>query len=389
MSSGTEPRIHQPRGEETSAQHLVELATKGLPAMFDQRSGLFCHRLKQTDQGLVREGISPRYTVITLLGLYRLAESGTVPPIAIYPVLEGLLTNLEWVDNIGDLGLLLWLCALMAPERLAEVEKQVELSRALAFFPGTKQGRTMELAWFLSGLAHWGLTCPEKLDELRDPAYETYRLMSNNQGEGGFFGHLARNRSIGGGIRGWVGSFADQVYPIYAMTKLGKAYQDGAALQRALDCGTRLADAQGPLGQWWWHYDSAAGGIVEGYPVFSVHQHGMGPMMLLELGEATDTDFSPWIDKGMRWINSDNELSFDMEDNQANLIWRCMFRPGLGRYWDMTLGRTPYGQQLSRNAVRVLFECRPYELGWLLYAFAGRSGGAKTDVVGRQETQVR
>ncbi len=24
--------------------------------------------------------------------------------------------------------------------------------------------------------------------------------------------------------------------------------------------------------------------------------------------------------------------------------------------------------------LKVLFECRPYELGWLLYAFAGRDG---------------
>jgi hypothetical protein len=32
---------------------------------------------------------------------------------------------------------------------------------------------------------------------------------------------------------------------------------------------------------------------------------------------------------------------------------------------------TPY--QEKKN-LKVLFECRPYELGWLLYAFAARTG---------------
>jgi hypothetical protein len=380
MIIGTQPEIHRPRSAEGIAQHLVELATRGLPAMFDQGSGLFCYSLKRTDQGLAQDGISRRYTIITLLGLHRLEESGTRSPIEIYPVLEGLLANLEWVDNIGDLGLLLWLCAVMAPKRLAEVERRIDVEGALNRYRDTKQGRTMELAWFLSGLAHWGLACPEKLNKWKDLAYETYRILGNNQGAGGFFGHGARSGSVSGRIRGWIGSFADQVYPIYAMTKLSQAYQDGAAAQRALDCGLRLCDHQGPLGQWFWHYDSAGGGIVEEYPVFSVHQHAMGPMVLFALGEAVDYDFTPWIDKGLRWINGENELAFDMENSSANLVWRCMFRPGLGRYSNPALIRGTSRKGQSRRGLKVLFECRPYELGWLLYAFAARSGYSKADV---------
>ena len=41
-------------------------------------------------------------------------------------------------------------------------------------------------------------------------------------------------------------------------------------------CAHGLCQAQGALGQWWWHYDSLRGRVFEGYPVFSVHQHGMG-----------------------------------------------------------------------------------------------------------------
>ncbi len=59
-------------------------------------------------------------------------------------------------------------------------------------------------------------------------------------------------------------------------------------------CGSETAAAicglQGPEGQWWWHYDTRNGSVVEGYPVYSVHQHAMAPMALLDLREAGGTD---------------------------------------------------------------------------------------------------
>jgi hypothetical protein len=103
---------------------LVGLSVAGLVPMFDREKQLFCYKLKKTANGLVQEGISHRYTVITLMGLHRLEESGADSPIEIKPVFDGLLANTEWVDNAGDLGLLLWLCALIAPDRLSEVARK-------------------------------------------------------------------------------------------------------------------------------------------------------------------------------------------------------------------------------------------------------------------------
>lgn len=373
MTSGTNYQIHS-RSADTDTQRLVEVAAKGLLPMFDQDSGLFCHRLVRTANGLVREGISPRYTIITLLGLHRLEEYGMVSPIRIYPVLEDLLANTEWIDNLGDLGLMLWLCASMAPERLVEVEKRLEVRNALGRYRDAKESRTMELAWFLSGLSDWSRVRPEKAPELRSLAFQTYRLLMGNYGGHGIFRHAAVNGSFSGRIRGWIGSFADQVYPICALTKFYKAYQEEPALERALKSATTLCEAQGPQGQWWWHYDSSSGRVVEGYPVFSVHQHGMGPMTLFEVGEAAGYDFAPWIRRGLQWIKSDNELALDMEDASANVIWRGIFRPGLARYWNAAFGLgTEFRKAKSRGELGILFECRPYELGWLLYALAGRT----------------
>jgi len=355
-----------------TVQHLVMTAVAGLLQMFDQQRQLFCYRLKTTERGLVREGISRRYSVITLLGLHQLEQAGLTSPIATEAVRNALTVNTDWVDNIGDLGLLVWLCALSAPESLVELESRLGVASALARYRDARQGLTMELAWFLSGLSHWVLAQPEKLPNLRTLAFKTYGMLRNNRGRGGVFGHLADKGSTAGWVRGRIGSLADQLYPIYAMAKFSEAYQEGGAAQEALNCARVLCEAQGPLGQWWWHFDALSGRVVEKYPVFSVHQHGMGPMTLFALGDAVRVDFSPWIYRGLQWINSENELGFDMEDASANVIWRSIYQPAFKRSWNAAFNMRAGREECeSRNGLRVLFECRPYELGWLLYALAG------------------
>ncbi|MGP0020235.1 MAG: hypothetical protein ACLPHP_16815 [Candidatus Sulfotelmatobacter sp.] len=373
-SSLKAPQLDEPQ---TTIRRFVDLAVRGLVPMFDQQKQLFCYSLKKTNDGMVQEGLSPRYTMMTLMGLHRLEEAGGTSPIEIAPVLKALLANLDWVQDIGDLGVLLWTCALVAPERLAEIEGRIELETALLRYRSAKRGVTMELAWFLTGLSNWSLVCPEKLVGLRGLALQTLALLKKNRGEQGFFGHLARGGSVIGMTRGRIGSFADQVYPIYAMTRFSQAYQDEGALQMAVQCGRGLCEAQGALGQWWWHYDSLRGGVLEGYPVFSVHQHAMGPMTMFALGEAAHIDFTPWIYRGLKWINSENELGFNMEDDSARVIWRCQYRSTsqvktyLKAALNMGDAAKPYQ---AKKDLTVLFECRPYELGWLLYAFAARTG---------------
>jgi hypothetical protein len=353
-----------------TVSRLTALAVDGLVPMFDPGKQLFCFTLKRAENGMLREGISHRYTMMTLMGLHRFEESGGVSPIPIKPVIDVLFSNLEWVDNVGDLGVLLWLCALVAPERVAEVERRLDVKDALLHSREARQGRTMELAWFLTGLSHAALVCPERVSRTRDLATETYRMLVKNQGEQGVFGHLGRKSSPAGLIRSRIGSFADQVYPIYGMTRFSQAYGDKNAMERALDCALRICEAQGSAGQWWWHYDSANGRVAGRFPVFSVHQHAMGPMALLALGEAIQSDFTPWIQKGLLWIR-DNELAFDMEDDAAKVVWRSQYRPTSRRLWSTVMSLLSRREEPeSRYGLKVMYECRPYELGWLLYAFA-------------------
>jgi len=349
---------------------LNNLAVMGLVPMFDPAKQLFCFKLKRTDAGMVQEGISHRYTVITLMGLHRLEQSGMASPIDIQGCFNALLADTAWVDNIGDFGLLLWLCALIAPDRLDEIDAKFDVKTALVRFRDARQSRTMELSWFLSGLAHQAIARPETAAATKELASEIHRRVRKNQGQHGFFGHLASNEGIAGVMRSDIGSFADQVYPIYAMAKYSQAYGDDRPAKLALDCALNLCEAQGSLGQWWWHYDSSNGQVAERFPVFSVHQHGMAPMALYALGEAIQSDFSPWIYKGLQWID-ENELGVDMQDDEVNVVWRCIERTRLRRSLNAVMNlATRREDRETREGLRVLHECRPYELGWLLYAFA-------------------
>ena len=314
-----------------TVRNLVELAVRGLPQMFDSRAGMFCHKVKKTASGLVQEGLSPRYTAMTLMGLRRLEQTEIASPVSIESVLERLLTNTEWADSVGDLGVLLWLCAQLAPHRLDELERRISIASALSDFADARDGVTMHLAWFLTGLSYYSLALgnSKKMEGL---ARETYDRLIRNQGKHGYFGHQATHGSLKGTVRGRIGSFADQVYPIYSMTKFYQAYGDDLALQRARECALAICDAQGPLGQWWWHYDSGNGRVFEEYPVFSVHQHGMAPMTLFALSKAAQTNFDPWIYKGLDWINQRNELSVNMEDASMNVVWRCIRQSVFRRY---------------------------------------------------------
>src|SRR5438045_7175030 len=105
---------------------------------------------------------------------------------------------------------------------MPEIKRLLDLETALQRFRGAKEAVTMELAWFLTGLSYYGLAYPE-LSQLQPLAFETYRIMTRNQGERGFFGHQSTSRSLMGIVRGRRGSFADQGYPIYAMTRFGRA----------------------------------------------------------------------------------------------------------------------------------------------------------------------
>ncbi len=367
MVNSSEIQVVQSQKTHPDVGRLLELAARGLPRMFDESTGLFCNKFKRIAGKLVPEGVSPRYTAMTLMGLHRLEQNGVPSPLRLQPVVERFLSDTGWVNNIGDLGLVLWFCARVSPDKIGQLEQRFQISSAFERFVSTREGNTMHLAWFLTGLSCCARTSANP-DGVRKVARETYNLLIQNQGPHGYFGHLESRATLKGRIRGHIGSFADQVYPIYGMSHYHLAFGEESALARARDCAVAICKAQGPLGQWWWHYDARQGRVFGDYPVYSVHQHGMAPMALFALNQASGESFDPWIYKGLGWLDGHNELSVNMVDGAANVIWRCIRPATLKRYYAALLGMRGKGQ--APADLSVLFECWPYELGWLLYGLA-------------------
>lgn len=343
--------------------------------MFDTEKQLFCYRLVRAEQGLHREGLSPRYTIMTLLGLRELERGGSRSPFDTNSLYESFVSDATWIQSAGDLGLLLWLTAAFASDQIDGLVRRVDLGTALDRYPDTRDGRTMELAWFLAGLAHVVEASPKCATTMTDLAAETYHRLVENQGAYGLFGHMSTKKSLAGRLRGRIGSFADQIYPIYAMSKFARSFHVVDSLAPALECAKAICRAQGDMGQWWWLYDSASGRVSSRYPVYSVHQHGMAPMGLFAVEEATGQSFQGPIYKGLQWIYGANELGMDMRDCAQNLIWRCVLpKNKQSKYWETALNfvRSPK-QNAPVGPLEILYEDRPYELGWLLFAFSKHS----------------
>jgi hypothetical protein len=377
MQSGTLIELEQKKVGGRSVPELCDLAVTGLVPMLDPVAKIFCDIYNRTKTGMTRERLSPRYTMMTLLGLHRYERAGRRSPVAIAPVLDALLHDTSWIGGAGDLGLLLWTCAELVPERLPEVYHEVGAQGALARFSDGRQGFTMEVAWYLTGIASCYLAGHGNLPGLAEEAAAARQILEGNCGVSGVYGHLSRGKSWGGYVRGRIGTFADQVYPTIAFARLSQALQDEKARQMALRTAEKMCELQAPLGEWCWHYDSVSGRVVSRYPVYSVHQHAMGPMMLLAASEASGCDFSKAIYKGLTWISGNNELHRDFVEPSLGLVWRSIYLDPTDAYADAALRffKVRTGPAAA-GRLKVRYECRPYELGWLLYAFAGRKENA-------------
>jgi len=373
------PEIPLPTSTQKIADYseLVKLAGRGLERMFDGERQRFCHTMRRARGTLQRESVSPRYTLMTLLGLRRLEQAAGKSPVDVAGVLGRMTEDLAWIDGAGDLGLLLWAVAVIAPQRFDEIAEQTGARDALRRYKDAGRGYTMELAWYLTGVTCGMLEMNTRPGAflLAEQADEAFRRLAANQGARGIFGHLTAGKSLAGTLRGKIGSFADQVYPIYALARFSRVTANASgkeALERARECARTICEHQGPNGEWWWHYDFASGRVAESYPVYSVHQDGMAPMALFALAEAAGEDFTAPIRKGLAWISGQNDLQIDMRNLEEGVIWRCLYLPRTERLLRQLLGSDHGSERVPVEKLKVNFECRPYELGWALYALAGK-----------------
>jgi hypothetical protein len=185
-------------------------------------------------------------------------------------------------------------------------------------------------------------------------------------------------RHLATGLRRDWASFAASSYMAYAFLMLGRVADSEWARSSGLGIARALVQLQGPQGQWGWFYQVPSGRVADYYPVYSVHQHSMAPFFLLEAIDQGHSEFREPLLRGFRWILGENELGQSMVETSERVIWRSALR----RRDSSRLSRFARGARLVCRATqqglgngRVLIvnhECRSYELGWALWAFAGR-----------------
>ncbi len=355
----------------TQAGRFLNIAKRGLPRM--HRKGAFGHTLRavkiNSDWTERLEGDSLRYTAIAALGLSYI-DRGTQQLIlngdTAFDLAHACAVRATTSADMGAIALAAWAAA--EAGRFHSVALFRQLVQVLS---SDTPIATVDCAWALSA----ALAARQFGDTQDVVSLATKRLMSGRSASG-LFPHMLP-ASASGRFRAHIGCFADQVYPIQALARLYTARSDVEALSAAEACAERICALQGPAGQWWWHYDTRNGGVVEGYPVYSVHQHAMAPMALLDLREAGGTDHSQAIIKGMRWLDEHPEVSMPLVASEKGVIWRKVARreprkvvralsavtTSLLRGWHVP------GLDMLFPPVRIDYECRPYELGWLLYAW--------------------
>ena len=350
-------------------QGAVRLALGRLPQMLDAEQGLFCFTQREA-AGLRREGLSPRYTAIALLGLARARRAGWKVGLNLEAVADRLLRRAGEVENVGDLGLLLWVQAeaFRAPDE--------RLFRRLRDYgpycrqPGSDEYGTTELAWLLLGLLQTArLTGAGKWAE---EAHRVHHLLLNNFHE---HTHLFSFSTLNPWRRR-LGFFDGQVYGGTALLRYGEHFGDRAAIARGLGLARAVCRLQGESGEWPWHYNAATGRVVEQYPVYSVHQDGMGGMLLREAMRHAGEEFSEPLRRAFRYSLGENPLRQPLIDERRGVIWRSIrrVRPLAKLSYPAKpisfLCSPPWSRLGTPGLLEVDRECRPYQLGWLLYSFA-------------------
>ena len=133
-----------------------------------------------------------------------------------------------------------------------------------------------------------------------------------------------------------------------------------------------------PSGAWPWISDPLRGTVVEPYEIYSVHQDSMAMIGLHNLSQASgDPSFRAAAVRGLDWNFGENELGAQMFDPGAGMIYRSIRRKQ--RFARATQARNAaaaYAHAKPRLAAASRLEVnrtmRPYHLGWILEAWAGK-----------------
>lgn len=319
-------------------------------------------------------GKSLRYAAISQIGIARWLDYHAEDKTLLPNLFPAILSRISEIQHMGDAALTLW-AAIESKESKPDRFVDVVLS---LWSHQRDLCNAVELGWVVQAAVlctksenrQWA----ERIRPLLDDAYSRLKSLYCPQ-QRLFRRHNRKGRLKVGRT---ISCFADQIYPILAMASYGVAFNDDWSIRCAASVVESICKFQGPLGQWMWHYDVNSGKVCEEYPIFSVHQDAMAPMAILAADKVSGADHTKNIELGLRWLLGNNELKENLIVPEKGIIWRDIERRELPKFSRFArsvccvlqadqchrlLGKPIWGFQVNR-------ECRPYHLGWILYAWA-------------------
>ncbi|MEA2267960.1 MAG: hypothetical protein QOC64_570 [Solirubrobacteraceae bacterium] len=381
-------------GTEATPRRLMDelavIAARGLAEMADGDTGLFPHKVVLTPAGTATGAPNPFYSAISVIGLV----TGGVDDVWRERVRLGTATD-ALVAACAASGARNGMLVGTATSALALAGD----ARATDLVGGldrdwTPAGRSsMEIGLVVSGL----VAAMERQPACRDRAARlaaagARELMARWSSASGLFDgrrRLRRPRDVRPSslLSRNLTSFAHQVYAVHGLAEHARVVSG-----RVPDCAVRTADRlvqeQGPLGQWWWIHSARDGRVIDGYPVYSVHQDAMAFLALAPLENLGAGRYAEALWRGLRWVDGANELQESLVHRDRNLIVRCIQRVGSDADGPSGLSRPAIraarlaswglrpaaGTRAEPSGLEILSECRSYHLGWLLYARSLVSG---------------
>ena len=363
-------------------RHLLDIAPRGLAAAYLPETGEF----SQTVRGvtgpdgvrLQAEGRNLRYAAMAALGLARAGlevQHATLAGGTAADVSRRAYDAARTSDDPGAVALVAWAEAEVSGTFRADLfERLVRWLDAGAALP------TVDVSWMVTAAV-----AAAELGDTKRIVHEGSERLLRERGARGIYPHLLP-RSAGSRWRSHVGSFADQVYPVQALARAAVLTGDLRLLDAADVTARRICELQGPAGQWWWHYDSRDGGVVEGYPVYSVHQHAMAPMVLHDLLEAGGADHRDHVEAGLGWLTAHPEVVEELVSDRFGVIWRKVGRREPPKAGPRDPRREHRGAPRAARArprhVRYrqswsTTSAAPTSSGWLLYAWLAPEGAPR------------
>jgi hypothetical protein len=352
---------------------LTTLARKLLPPMRDEQTGLYAQKVVWTKTGPEARGSNRLYSAMSAIGISR--DSAHRELGVLHTTLRSLhALALNGPSTTGELATTIWALAEARDDRAEELLHQ--------FMPRFKPSAssTMELGLVLAALAAT-VDAFANTDVVAPPATAaTNEVLERFSGSANLFGGSASALRPRQKLQSRMTSFASQVYPILGLAEFARATSTTPPPQ-VTKAADRLVELQGPLGQWWWIYSAKTGAVLEAYPVYSVHQHAMAFMALAPLQNLRLGTYSSDLARGLQWLFGDNEMKASLVDFEQDVLARCIQRTGADSDGPLGMSRSQWRDvilsswglrsprpEAAGDHLEILRECRPYELGWLLYA---------------------